>query len=921
MNFKNENDRYLALEASAGSGKTFALASRFAGLILSGEPISQILAITFTKKATSEMKERIIKIFMPPLNEKEKNDQDKLIAKIAEDFGFEPNEVRDLIEKYRDSFLDSNLKIYTFDSFFSSILRAFALNVGIDSNYEVDKNIQNLKKQIFIKNLAKKPEIFEKFIDYIIKFDKNDGNLFKYLTKLQDDNVELKFRQNHDMPSFDKIAEILNELVLMCKNGSETAKNTFAKNNIKEVLKIPALERETLNYKTFSKIYTPEFDTKFFELKDAINEYLPELDRYETSIFSEFITEYKNAGFEVNKNFKTLTFSDISLLVYKILCGENAQSSDILYFRLDDRIKHLLIDEFQDTNVVQYEILKPMIDEIVAGIGTNLGSFFYVGDKKQSIYRFRNSKKEIFDDLRDKKAQIKTTILDTNYRSMPVLVDFVNEIFKDKFVNYEPQKSAKEQEFKGKGFYKIVSVENENFYQNVVEQVKFLKENGANYENIAILCWQNKEANEVAKFLKDNEILASTQENELLSNYPAVRAILEYAKFALFNEKIYAENVKRILGVENLPNYKIDLSHNAIKTAKFIAEILKINQNDENVLYFFEILNNYQNIAEAVFADDKSEIFSQKNEGVKVITLHKSKGLEFPHVIVCDRVANRSKNDANEFLYEYDMKAGWEVFTKITNREKVDKIYENFKEKQKNFENEDRLNTLYVAFTRAEKSLIIVKKSEKSYIEEFISLPECEFGEFLKDSTKDFTPEIAPKKIVLAKIEKQEILTEPNEIYAQNGDFKEEFRVLKFGEAMHYALEMCESFEISSLQSALEATKNRYLKFLNSESFQSLKKRISALFENAEFKNLIKNGEIFKEQPLKFANSQKQIDLLVKKEDEILIFDYKSSRKNETQNVEQVRQYVEFLTKFYSQKEIRGFVLFLHENEAEILEI
>lgn len=104
----------------------------------------------------------------------------------------------------------------------------------------------------------------------------------------------------------------------------------------------------------------------------------------------------------------------------------------MLYFRLDGRINHLLIDEFQDTNVIQYEIILPIINEIVSGYGQNgLGSFFYVGDTKQSIYKFRGGKKELFDKLGDDFSQIDIENLPSNYRSLKALVKFNNAIFEE----------------------------------------------------------------------------------------------------------------------------------------------------------------------------------------------------------------------------------------------------------------------------------------------------------------------------------------------------------------------------------------------------------------------------------------------------------------------------------------------------------
>ena len=150
---------------------------------------------------------------------------------------------------------------------------------------------------------------------------------------------------------------------------------------------------------------------------------------------------------ELNKEINALSFADINKLVFKLLV--QSLDKEALYFRLDGRINHLLVDEFQDTNVMQYEIILPLITEIVSGYGQNgLGSFFYVGDTKQSIYKFRGGKKELFDKLEEKFEQISMENLPSNYRSLKALVKFNNAVFEEIYHRYglefEPQDPAKE---------------------------------------------------------------------------------------------------------------------------------------------------------------------------------------------------------------------------------------------------------------------------------------------------------------------------------------------------------------------------------------------------------------------------------------------------------------------------------------------
>ena len=140
-----------------------------------------------------------------------------------------------------------------------------------------------------------------------------------------------------------------------------------------------------------------------------------------------------------------------------------------MYFRLDSTISHILIDEFQDTSVLQYEILKPMIDEIKSGEGAKrfLRSFFYVGDIKQSIYRFRGGNSELF---KIAAQGMQEESLKINYRSAKNIVEFVNETFSNKIEGFVPQESNS----KIKGFVQVYIQEKEAILSQVATSIREL---------------------------------------------------------------------------------------------------------------------------------------------------------------------------------------------------------------------------------------------------------------------------------------------------------------------------------------------------------------------------------------------------------------------------------------------------------------
>lgn len=149
------------------------------------------------------------------------------------------------------------------------------------------------------------------------------------------------------------------------------------KQSPKELLGRPFIQRETLNYSTFKKIYEVDrsIDSLVGEIKEELRRYFNELEEYKLYKLSKVLDLYKRAKSNIYSRLNTLTFGDLSTLVFNLLSDEEVINT--IYFRLDSRINHILIDEFQDTSVKQYQILKPLISEILAGYGQKgVGSFF-----------------------------------------------------------------------------------------------------------------------------------------------------------------------------------------------------------------------------------------------------------------------------------------------------------------------------------------------------------------------------------------------------------------------------------------------------------------------------------------------------------------------------------------------------------------
>lgn len=969
---------YEALSASAGSGKTFALTIRYLVLIFKGVMPNKILALTFTRKAAAEMENRIIETFLglkkyspntPSKERKFEAEKEELlnILNLSED---------ELIKKrddLKERLLNSDIKISTFDSFFSTILKSFALNFGINPNYEIEKNDASLRQIVdkeFIKKIAKNQIFLDEISSFIVNTKSSSYVFLNSLNELSseigkvkidgldtaNENLEnLKKNINEKEVEFNRIKS---QITKYCddiinnaspKGSTKTALKEYnstinqAKklknqiNDIYEVIGSNLIQKETLNYSTYSKIYTEDLGGLWDDLRKSLKEFLNELEKYKITVFFKILNLYLQVKDDINVRLNKLSFNDLSTKIYELISQKDILN--MIYFRLDARVEHILIDEFQDTNVMQYQILFPLIEEIVSGLGqSGIGSFFYVGDIKQSIYRFRGGKKELFEKLMSDFKQIKKSELDRNYRSEKALVKFVNSIFKkpfDEILGYKDQIPSKNYNKEERKNIKILKPENFDYFdvenddygyikvlssddvlESAVSEVKNLLNKGVKEENIAILCWKNDNIDALKSLLKQEKIEANGIGNQNLFSIPKIRAILEYAKFCITNEEIYKFNTEELLGIE-VKKLNLNLQKSTTQNILYLLKNLGINADNANILYFIEESKNYENIIEFAFNKDEKNISSSDSFGVNLLTVFKSKGLQFNHVILCDKF-QKDRNDISNFIKEYDVKISkWQIKYKVKNREYLDEDYKNFIQKSKNLDKEEDLNKLYVAFTRAKNSFILIKSNNSnSYFgdNKLLDIKDFEFGEVMDyelDKNKDAKKE--EKSINLVKIKPQKVVAIKKETIPN-------IHSVKFGLAFHYALEMSD-FNIENIDIALIKSKNKFAKYLKESDFEDIKNRLKNLFLEKNFADIIKDAEILKEQPFKVKGEIKQIDLLAIKNSEIYIVDYKSATGFEDENKLQILGYKEIISNIYKNKNVKAFIFYILKDKISFLEV
>jgi len=899
----------LAYEASAGSGKTFMLVVRYLSLLFKGADPAKILALTFTNKAANEMQERIV----ITLEELERRGELDEIIKVC---GLPKEYILQNRYKVLKQFLSANTKIMTIDSFFTLILRKFSLYASLMPDFSTFSSQHELKLlSRFLKevDVARKTETL---IGLSLHSKKRLTDIFTLLNEFYEKKHELrslKFSKQelwrHEKEAFDALEELAS-LVNNCKGASTTVKNAVVAESFEDLAKKTWLERDSLDYRTFSKCYTPDMDALLHRIKNALFSYNRAKEQNFFHALSELVGIYEKSKKALYIDDSELSFSDVTVLVHYLL--KERVDSDFLYFRLDSQIEHMLLDEFQDTSILQYEILKPLIDEIVSGEGIfNDGSFFFVGDVKQSIYRFRGGVSELFNAVKDE-CGTQTDQLLTNYRSQKEVIEFVNKAFISKIKNYSAQLVRAD----AQGGYVEVIVDDE-IIQKSIEQVEKLLNLGADINEIAILCATNGDGESIKEALEAKGLAVVTETTTKLINQKSIKALLEYLKYLYFGESIYKYNFFALIEQEPRSIKFIDLSSiKLVDIVKSAIDEYKLFGDDFHLLRFLSSISKYPDIEALLFEYERLDTSAATSDlnGVRVLTVHKSKGLEYEHVIVMDRLKNPPPAK-NSIIYEYDGISLQNVYLRTSGREHLDSAYAYALEKEKALVIEDTLNALYVAFTRAKENLFVIAKSKKSMFD-ILDLQTGSSGVLTCSTTKTKKQEQNYEKLRY----KAMYYGTQSDLLSLENTSNEDLNAINFGLAMHYMLEMMSEFKKESIQNAHNMMLNKYGYLLSDEEIQEIDKRVETLINSQEFLAL-SDGVCYKEKALRHKKNLRYIDLLVKHKNGVWnVIDYKSSMSFADEHHKQVKYYVDAIKEITGDS-VDGYICYLLESGAKIVKV
>ncbi|GHP44775.1 DNA helicase [Helicobacter pylori] len=940
----------MALKASAGSGKTFALSVRFLALLFKGANPSEILTLTFTKKATAEMKERILdylKILQKENleNEKEKEKSQNILKELEEKYRLNPSLVQNSAQEIYQRFLNAEIRISNIDAFFQSILRKFCWFVGLSANFEVNEDTKAHQQQLnasFLSALNNEQlEELSVFIAQCLSYDSyTSDSILERLRFLK--NKLYLFDPNKKDPAFDEESFLeklrsLNQQIQNIETASNEAKKAIKCDDFRGFLNssLTWLKKKG-EYRYFKKFKDeiPTLESECEEIENDLKRYYEARESALFKKFPKFIQLYDKATSKI----QALDFDAIKDKVHALLNGYEEMPAEFFYFRLDSKIAHILIDEFQDTSLNDYKILAPFIDEIKAGIGQAKWhrSVFFVGDVKQSIYGFRGSFSSLFESV---SKDFYHDNLEFNHRSSPLIINYVNTIFKKAYQNsptaYLEQKYPKASSNKHArdGYVKVslVADERELLLKQILQEAKNLLEHRIDPKDITLLCATNDDALEIKNYLQKNlsAIRPSTESSAKLSQFVESKIIKNALEYALAEEP-----------------YKPFYKHSVLKLAGYLHDdaiaLAGFNPKKESVAGFvwrvMELFELYTECAQiclelAVGCEDANEflkkleakeIASFKAEGAQIMTIHKSKGMQFPYVIVCERLGKPKTNNSNQFLEEYSGTELLRLYYRMKNREVVDKDYARALDKEEAAKNHEETNVYYVAFTRAELGLIVVakdkdqkkdkKESKNKGMREKLDLFLLEEGEIAPVISSQKEPLIPSVLIKLHAYgeQVQEIEEEPSD-YEKNDDQE----AINFGIALHKGLEY---------QYAYRIPKKSVLEYLNYHhgfyglDYQALEESLE-LFENdakiqALFKNLALRGEV----AFLFEGVVSRIDVLLwDKGQNLYVLDYKSSQNYQQSHKAQVSHYAAFLQTQAPHFKIQAGIIYAHKRLLEKL--
>jgi ATP-dependent helicase/nuclease subunit A len=470
------------IEASAGSGKTYQLSKRFLYLVAAGSDPSSILTITFTNKAALEMRERIIQEASRLVYcDKTASEFECKLSKfyIKKQTAIKIVLKKPLSAKQTGKYILSStqsLKVSTIDSVFFEWMMRFPY---LDTNKDMFTDAYKIMIESSLISETNKyawNELFlnckENIINSLSAINTSGASInlfdirtrveeiFKHVTfidllKKEKREIVSKFKiENKNLDIEYIISNLLKKPLIDLAEETKNKDYLIAAINQGCLKTLQELRLITSSVKVSAQIIKGKKREKFSEIITYIDNILQSWDanqkKIEFNVLGESLMAIYHRWYEcrelIKKNNRVIEFEDLSKIAVKIFCSNDNYG---IQWLIKKSINHLMIDEFQDTSLIQWKIFEKLSEEIVSSYGEErfigtVGTVFFVGDKKQSIYGFREADPKVMDLAKDMLIKRNCSIIpmNTSYRSSSVVLRFVNKVFRGLLGNSFPLHAA-----------------------------------------------------------------------------------------------------------------------------------------------------------------------------------------------------------------------------------------------------------------------------------------------------------------------------------------------------------------------------------------------------------------------------------------------------------------------------------------------
>lgn len=890
--------KFQVYKSSAGSGKTFTLVREYLHLvILNPLHYRNILSITFTNKAANEMKTRIVNslVGLSKAVESWPAALQAMISPIKTEGGFSDEFIQTRASLVIGNILHnySDFSVTTIDSFMQRVIRTFSLDLELPLNYEVELDL-DLLRQRAVDRLIDRAGSEEGLTNLLVHYleTKTEDDKSWRIEKDLNDTAKALFKedgvQHCDVLNamsyadyqayFGKIKQWISEfedrlsklgdqaLKLLVENRLEVSDFSFGKSGamgyflkltnkkVSEIVKPPVRILNAVN----DGIWTRKKQQQ--SIKGAIESIAPQLiDYYQQSrdLIERSIQRYMTLNLLLKHLYPLAVLGSIEKIIgeikeeerilpisefNRIIAGvTQTESIPYIYERLGEKYHHLMIDEFQDTSVLQWRNLLPLVENALSENHLNL----VVGDAKQAIYRWRSGEVDQFivlpklhgeqtsvNKLREQVlvSHHQNQELPVNWRSHKAIVEFNNQFFQhlsNRLVQpYKSVYDALSQQYnheKSQGFVQVEFFDpktgsEQNMLERLPKLITELTSSNYSLKDIAILCRTNKQGSSIANYLLENGINVISSESLLLGFSENVRlvvcilrimadasdqlaypeALVMLVQKGVFGSMTINEVIHKVLlsekeggrkktfqtnAFENLlQQHDIDFSRKPLihlplyDLAEELIRLLQLSVKTDIYLQFFmnelhAAVTKKNLVIKDLHAwwEEKgrkvSVIFPDSLNAVKVMTIHKAKGLEFAITIFPFATASLRLTLNNVWVNLDDPMLEKLKTAHLPVMSLGDTVYEDIKTLENDKSLLDMVNLLYVAFTRAKERLYVLtnlaeekdldKNTVPAFIRHFISDADSEY-EFSFDN-----PWVYPQSIVSLREKKAEEASEP----------------------------------------------------------------------------------------------------------------------------------------------------------------